>query len=61
MNKTLKTIYAIAVFCAYVLGAIGSIGWTFFSHAWLIGVGSIAVAAMALPYVLRVIKDAGIL
>lgn len=61
MNKIdVKGFIALAVVAAYVVGALGSIGYAFHCKAWFIGICSIAVAAMALPYVLGKLRDAEI-
>lgn len=60
-NDNMKGLLGFAVAAVYVLGALGSIGYAFYSHAWAIGVCAIAVAAMVLPYVLKKLREGGIL
>lgn len=60
MNEDNKNgLLAFVVACVYVLGAVGSIGYTFWCKAWAIGVGAVAVAAMALPFVIDKLRKAG--
>lgn len=60
-NNTFKGLWAFVVLCAYICGAIGSIGYAFYAKANFVGICSIAVAAMALPYVIKTFKNAEIL
>lgn len=62
MDKiTIKGFWAFAVLCAYVVGAIGSIGYAFYANADFVGVCSILLSAMAIPYVINAFKEAGII
>lgn len=43
-----KILYFFAI-CAYVVGAIGGLGWTLYCKAWFIAVCVAALAVMAFP------------
>lgn len=58
MNKeTIKKIYAFAVMCVSVLGAIGGTAYLFYDHHILFGVTNICLVAMAMPYIIKVVKE----
>ena len=50
-----KIIYFVLM-CLYILGAIGGVGYAMFNHAYLIAIGVVVVAAMALPQVVKYYK-----
>jgi hypothetical protein len=47
-----KIIYFVLM-CLYILGAIGGVGYALYNHAYLIAIGVVVVAAMALPQVVK--------
>lgn len=50
-----KIIYFVLM-CLYILGAIGGVGYALYNHAYLISIGVVVVAAMALPQVVKFYK-----
>ena len=55
-KETLKKIAALAVICLYALGSIGGLGWSLYNHSYLIAVGVVVLAAMAVPTLLKAVK-----
>lgn len=55
MEKYKGFIY-FALICLYILGAIGGIGYACNNHAYLIAIGVVVVAAIALPQVVKYFK-----
>ena len=56
-NETLKKIYAFAVACVSVLGAIGGTAYLFYDRHILFGVTNLCLVAMACPYIYKVVKQ----
>lgn len=55
-KETLKKIAAFAAVCLYVLGSIGGLGWSLYNRSYLIAVGVVVLAAMAVPTLLKAVK-----
>ena len=55
--KNLKKIYDFVVIFVFVLAAIGGTAYLFYVRQYLCGVASIALVAMAVPYLISRIKD----
>ena len=55
--KNLKKIYDFVVIFVFVLAAIGGTAYLFYFKQYLFGVTSIALIAMAVPYLISRIKD----
>lgn len=55
-KETLKKIASFAVICLYALGAIGGLGWSLYNHSYLIAVGVVVLAVMAVPTLLKAVK-----
>lgn len=47
----MKKIFEFAKIVAFVLGAIGGTGWSIYNHSYLIAVGCVVLALLALPEV----------
>ena len=45
----MKQFVAFLMICLYALGVIGGLGWSLYSGGYVIAVGIVAVAWMALP------------
>lgn len=58
MNKEiLKKFYAFGVLCVSVLASIGGTAYLFFDHHILFGVTNLCLVAMALPYIIKTVKE----
>lgn len=55
-KETLKKIAAFAAVCLYTLGSIGGLGWSLYNHSYLIAVGVVVLAVMAVPTLLKAVE-----
>lgn len=55
--KDLNKLYDFAVFCVSVLAAVGGTAYLFYDNHPLFGVANLALVAMAVPYVVKRVKD----
>lgn len=53
----MKKFICFLLLCLYVLGTIGGVGYALYNHAYLIAAGVVAVAAMAVPQVVKYFKE----
>ena len=56
-KDALRKIAAFVAICLYILGAIGGLGWSLYNHSYLIAVGVAVLAVMAVPTLLRAVKE----
>lgn len=57
MNDFWKNIFAFAVICVTILGAIGGTAYLFYDGHALFGVANICLTAMAFPFIKKVVKE----
>lgn len=57
MKEMFSKLFDFAVFCIYALGAIGSSAYLFYDGHTIFGVASLAMTAMAIPYLKKRIED----
>lgn len=55
--ENLKKIYNFLAICVFILAAIGGTAYLFYYKQCLFGVTNLALVAMAIPYIIRTIKD----
>ena len=55
--ENLKKIYDFLAICVFCLAAIGGTAYLFYYKQYLFGVTNLALVAMAIPYIIRRIKD----
>ena len=56
MKQYLKKFLSFFGIAAYALGAIGGFGYAMYSHAYLIGIAVVVLAAMAVPTLIKFYK-----
>lgn len=56
VKETLLKLLAFATVCAYILGAVGGLGWSLYEHSYVIAVGVLVLAVMAFPSLLKAME-----
>lgn len=55
-DETKTKLAAFAVACVFLLGAIGGTAYLFYDRHFLFGVANLCLVAMAVPFVVKVVK-----
>lgn len=56
MKEFLKNLPYFGLVCLWILGAFGGLGWALYNKSYLIAVAVAALAAMAVPTLLKAIE-----